>query len=194
MAEARKRNPHVILDCLPWTYPHWIKDRFSQDSADWFAAFLQVARQHYGLELDWVSAAQNENGTDLNWLKTQVRPTLDARGFSKVKLQAPDDDSEYWADLRRPGEGSRTRPARSGRRLPLCRRPRALADRPEGPPRRHGEGQALGQAAVGERGMEPVGRAMGRQGRALPGAADQQALHPRPHHQVRDLVPHRLDL
>src|SRR5271157_1573915 len=25
MAEARKRNPHVILDCLPWTYPRWIK-------------------------------------------------------------------------------------------------------------------------------------------------------------------------
>ena len=97
MAEARRRNPKVILDCLPWTYPRWITDRFSQDSADWFAAFLQVARQQYGLELDWVSAAQNENGTDFRWLKTQVRPTLDAHGFSKVTLQAPDDDSEFWA-------------------------------------------------------------------------------------------------
>ena len=96
MAEARKRNPHVILDCLPWTYPRWIKDRFSQDSADWFAAFLEVARKHYGLELDWIAAAQNENGTDLNWIRTQLRPTLDARGFPKVRVQAPDDDSEYW--------------------------------------------------------------------------------------------------
>jgi galactosylceramidase len=35
-------------------------------------------------------------GTDLNWIAKSLRPTLDAHGFSKVKLQAPDDDSEYW--------------------------------------------------------------------------------------------------
>ena len=96
MAEARKRNPRIILDCLPWAYPHWVEDRFSQKSADWFAAFLQVARAHYGLELDWIAAAQNEMGTDLDWIQKYLRPTLDARGFAKVKLQAPDDDSEYW--------------------------------------------------------------------------------------------------
>jgi len=96
MAEARKRNPGVVLDCLPWAYPHWVGDRFSQDSAEWFVAFLQVARKRYGLELDWISAAQNEMGTDLNWIRKDLRPALDARGFAKVKLQAPDDDSEYW--------------------------------------------------------------------------------------------------
>jgi galactosylceramidase len=96
MAEARKRNPNVILDCLPWGYPGWVGQRFSQESADWFVSFLEVARKHYGLEMNWVSAAQNENGTDLNWIAKYLRPTLDAHGFSKVKLQAPDDDSEYW--------------------------------------------------------------------------------------------------
>jgi galactosylceramidase len=96
MAEARKRNPLIILDSLPWAYPHWVGDRFSQESADWFTAFLEVARKHYGLELDWISAAQNEMGTDLNWIRKSLRPTLDARGFAKVKLQAPDDDSEFW--------------------------------------------------------------------------------------------------
>lgn len=96
MSEARKRNPKIMLDCLPWAYPAWISNRFSQESADWFAAFLEVARKHYGLELDWVSAAQNEMGSDYNWITKYLRPTLDARGFSKVKLQAPDDDSEYW--------------------------------------------------------------------------------------------------
>jgi len=96
MAEARKRNPQILLDCLPWAYPHWVADRFSQDSADWFVAFLEVARKHYGLELDWIAAAQNEMGSDLNWIRKTLRPTLDSRGFSKVKLQAPDDDSEYW--------------------------------------------------------------------------------------------------
>ena len=96
MAEARKRNPHLILDCLPWAYPDWVQNRFSPHSAEWFAAFLEVARKHYGLELDWISAAQNEMGTDLNWLRRNLRPTLDAHGFAKVKLQAPDDDSEFW--------------------------------------------------------------------------------------------------
>ena len=96
MAEARKRNPQMILECLPWAYPDWIGNRFSQESADWFAAFLEVARKNYGLDLDWVAAAQNEMGTDLNWIRENLRPTLDARGFAKVKLQAPDDDSEFW--------------------------------------------------------------------------------------------------
>lgn len=96
MAEARKRNPKVILDCLPWTFPRWVGDRFSSASAEWLASFLEVAKRQYGLEIDWVSAAQNEMGTDLNWIRKDLRPTLDARGFSKVRLQAPDDDSEYW--------------------------------------------------------------------------------------------------
>jgi len=96
MAEARKRNPQIILDCLPWAYPYWVGERFSPASAEWFAAFLQVARRYYGLELDWIAAAQNEMGTDVNWIKKQLRPVLDDRGFGKVKLQTPDDDSEFW--------------------------------------------------------------------------------------------------
>jgi len=96
MAEARKRNPRIILDCLPWAYPHWVGNRFSQESADWFTSFLEVARKHYNLELDWIAAAQNEMGTDLNWIRKNLRPTLDVRSFAKVKLQAPDDDSEFW--------------------------------------------------------------------------------------------------
>jgi len=96
MSEARKRNPKIMLDCLPWAYPAWVGNRFSKKSAEWIVAFLEVARKYYGLEMDWVSAAQNEMGTDLNWIANYLRPILDAHGFSKVKLQAPDDDSEYW--------------------------------------------------------------------------------------------------
>jgi galactosylceramidase len=96
MAEARKRNPKIMLDCLPWGYPNWVGNRFSQESADWFTAFLEVARKHYGLELNYIAAAQNEMGTDLNWITKYLRPTLDAHGFSKVKLQAPDDDDQHW--------------------------------------------------------------------------------------------------
>lgn len=96
MAEARKRNPRIILDCLPWAYPHWVGSPFSPEAADWFVSFLQVARKQYGFEVDWISAAQNEMGTDLDWIRKHLRPTLDAHGFARVKLQAPDDDSEFW--------------------------------------------------------------------------------------------------
>jgi len=96
MSEARRRNPRVILDCLPWSYPGWLRGRFSQDASDWFVAFLEVARKEYGMNVDWVAAAQNENGTDRDWIVRSVRPTLDRRGFRSVKIQAPDCDKGYW--------------------------------------------------------------------------------------------------
>jgi hypothetical protein len=96
MSEARRRNPRVILDCLPWSYPGWLRGRFSQDASDWFVAFLEVARKEYGMNVDWVAAAQNENGTDRDWIVHSVRPTLDRRGFQPVKIQAPDCEKGYW--------------------------------------------------------------------------------------------------
>jgi galactosylceramidase len=95
MSEARKRNPKIILDCLPWGYPSWVGDRFSQASADWLVSFLAIARKNYHMEINWLSASQNEMGTDLNWIFKTLRPTLDAHGFSKVKLVTPDDDSDW---------------------------------------------------------------------------------------------------
>jgi len=96
MSEARKRNPNIILDCLPWAYPAWIGNPFSKESANWFVSFLEVGKKYYGLDMNWIAAAQNERGTDLNWIAKTLRPALDAAGFSKIKIQAPDDDSEYW--------------------------------------------------------------------------------------------------
>lgn len=96
MAEARKRNPGIMLEGLPWAYPQWVGKPFTQEAADWFAAFLETACKHHGLELDWIAAAQNEMGTDHLWIRDHLRPTLDAKGFSKVKLQAPDDNARHW--------------------------------------------------------------------------------------------------
>jgi len=96
MAEARKRNSKITLDCLPWGYPNWVGTRFSQASADWTVAFLELAKRNYGIDINWISAAQNEMGTDLDWIANTLRPTLNAHGFVNVKLQAPDDDSECW--------------------------------------------------------------------------------------------------
>ena len=97
MAEARKRNPQIVLEGLPWAYPGWFQGgRFTRDSADWFVAFLEAGRKHHNLEIDWLAAAQNELGTDLGWIRDHLRPALDARGFKHVKLQGPDDDEDFW--------------------------------------------------------------------------------------------------
>ncbi|MCX6872612.1 MAG: Ig-like domain-containing protein [Verrucomicrobia bacterium] len=96
MAEARKRNPKVILDCLPWSYPYWVPDRWSQEAADWFVAFLDCAKNHYGLKMDWVGGEQNELGYDLNWIVNTLRPTMDAHGYADVKLQGPELAGSYW--------------------------------------------------------------------------------------------------
>ena len=97
MKEARARQPGILLDCLPWTYPAWIKGPFTQDATDWIAAFLDLARQQQ-TPLDWVSAAWNERGSDRDWIVNSLRPTLDARGHQAVRLQAPD-DGRPWEEF-----------------------------------------------------------------------------------------------
>lgn len=96
MKEARNRNPSIMLDYLPWCFPYWVSGKFTQDSADWFAAFLDVAQNQYSMNVDWVSAAENENGTNRDWIVNILRPTLNAKGYSSTKIQAPDDDTDFW--------------------------------------------------------------------------------------------------
>jgi galactosylceramidase len=98
MSEARKRNPKILLDCLPWTYPAWCGGPFTQDTADWYVSFLNCAKKTYGLDLDYVGAAQNERDIDPNWVVNVLRPTLDKAGYGKLKLQGPDttDISHFW--------------------------------------------------------------------------------------------------
>jgi galactosylceramidase len=98
MSEARKRNPKILLDCLPWTYPAWCGGASTQDTADWYVSFLDCAKKTYGLELDYVGAAQNERDMDPNWVVNVLRPTLDKAGYAKLKLQGPDttDISRFW--------------------------------------------------------------------------------------------------
>jgi galactosylceramidase len=49
------------------------------------------------MEVDWISAAQNENGTDRDWIVNSLRPALIERGFRSVRIQAPDCDKGFWA-------------------------------------------------------------------------------------------------
>lgn len=103
MKEARARQPGILLECLPWTYPAWVEGAFTPAATDWFVAFLDLARKQQ-TPLDWVSAAWNEKGTDRDWIVNSLRPTLDAKGYQAVRLQAPDDLDRYWQDFEKYGE------------------------------------------------------------------------------------------
>lgn len=97
MKEAKNRNPEVILEYLPWSFPGYLKPNiYTQESAEYFVSFLDVAKKQWNLDIDWVAAAENENYTNRDWLVNQVRPLLDNRGYKNVKIQGPDDNSGDW--------------------------------------------------------------------------------------------------
>ncbi|SHI30891.1 hypothetical protein [Algibacter luteus] len=97
MRAAKDRNPNMILEYLPWSFPGYLKPNiYSKESAEYFVTFLDVAKRDWGLDIDWVAAAENENYTDRDWLVNEVRPMLDARGYKNVKIQGPDDNSGDW--------------------------------------------------------------------------------------------------
>lgn len=53
MEEARKRNPSIILDTLPWGAPGWVGDGhfYSEDMAEYVADFLEGAKVHHHLDI-----------------------------------------------------------------------------------------------------------------------------------------------
>lgn len=55
MEEARKRNPNIILDILPWGAPGWIGGGkfYSQDMANYMADFIQGAEQQHHLNIGY---------------------------------------------------------------------------------------------------------------------------------------------
>ncbi len=126
MREARARNPRIALDVLQWGAPWWIgegttppvnpntrpyeelrdlqaKRFYSQDNADFIAGFIQAARRHHGLDIDYCGI-WNETPYDCEWIKL-LRKTLDARGLREVKIVAADQTGRHpWEiarDMRR---------------------------------------------------------------------------------------------
>ncbi|WP_282035773.1 hypothetical protein [Saccharicrinis aurantiacus] len=97
MKEAKDRNADMILEYLPWSFPAYLKPNiYTKESAEYFVSFLDVAKRDWGLDLDWVAAAENENDTDRDWLVNDLCPMMNARGYEDVKIQGPDDNSGDW--------------------------------------------------------------------------------------------------
>jgi O-glycosyl hydrolase len=70
MEEAKKRNPNIILDILPWGAPGWIGDGhlYSSDMADYVADFIKGAARVHHLQISYVGIA-NERMYDSNYVK-----------------------------------------------------------------------------------------------------------------------------
>src|SRR5579862_9151358 len=53
MTEARKRNPRIILDVLPWGAPGWVGGGklYSEDMASYMADFIQGAERVHHLDI-----------------------------------------------------------------------------------------------------------------------------------------------
>ncbi len=96
MSEARKRNPKIILDSLPWGAPGWIGNGrlYSQDMANYVADFLQGAEKSHSLDIAY-TGVWNERVYDADYVK-RLRSVLDADGLA-TKIVCCD---EY------PGEGA----------------------------------------------------------------------------------------
>jgi galactosylceramidase len=113
MKEARKRNPGIPLDVLQWGAPGWIGDQlefslrqngidgqaldakkfFSQDNADFIAAFIKGAKQYHDLDIQYCGL-WNERRHDPLWIKV-LRKTLDRAGLTGVKIIAADGSSGF---------------------------------------------------------------------------------------------------
>lgn len=79
MAEAHKRNPHIILEVLPWGAPRWVnpnpqgKDTlYTPRMAEYVADFIQAAKRDYGLDIAY-TGVWNERVYDAAYVKELYR-------------------------------------------------------------------------------------------------------------------------
>jgi len=70
MEEARKRNPKIILDTLPWGAPGWVGKGtlYTKAMADYVADFLQSAKKYHGLDIAY-TGIWNEKQFDATYVK-----------------------------------------------------------------------------------------------------------------------------
>ncbi len=90
MAEAKKRNPAVILEGLQWGAPGWIGNGsiYSQDNADFVCAWIKGAATYWGLTIQYLGG-WNERNYDIPYFKL-LRQTLDRHGLQHVRIDAGD--------------------------------------------------------------------------------------------------------
>ncbi|MDE3149024.1 MAG: DUF1080 domain-containing protein, partial [Acidobacteriota bacterium] len=85
MAEAHKRNPHIILEILPWGAPAWVgaeaeglpatagrRTLYTPKMAAYMADFIETAKRDYGLDIAY-AGPWNEKVYDAAYVKELYR-------------------------------------------------------------------------------------------------------------------------
>ena len=74
MAEARKRNPNIILDILPWGAPGWVgagpagkRTLYTPQMAEYVAGFILAAKRDYSLNIAY-AGVWNERNYDIPYI------------------------------------------------------------------------------------------------------------------------------
>jgi O-glycosyl hydrolase len=98
MEQAKQRNPNIKLYGLAWGAPGWIGNGnfWSTDMINYLVSWLGCAKQH-GLTIDYLGG-WNERGYNISWYE-QLRSTLNADGYSGVKIVAADSDWSVANDI-----------------------------------------------------------------------------------------------
>src|SRR5579859_2046914 len=70
MEEAKKRNPNIILEVLPWGGPGWVgKDSlYTPAMADYVARFIEAGRRDHHLDIEY-AGIWNEKAFDASYVK-----------------------------------------------------------------------------------------------------------------------------
>ena len=74
MEEAKKRNPDIILEVLPWGGPGWVgkNSLFTPAMADYVARFIEAARKDHHLDIKYAGIS-NERAFDIPYVKELAR-------------------------------------------------------------------------------------------------------------------------
>ena len=98
MAEAHKRNPHIVLEILPWGAPRWVASAaagnetlYSSRMADYVVDFIRTAKREYALDVAY-TGVWNERPFDIPYIKNLHR-RLQAAGLG-TKIVCCDGDWE----------------------------------------------------------------------------------------------------
>lgn len=100
MSEARKRNPNILLDTLPWGAPGWIGGGhlYSTDMANYMADFIKGAQTQHYLNIEF-TGIWNERMFDANYVKELHHVLTNAHLSTKIVCcdAYPSMDFGEWA-------------------------------------------------------------------------------------------------
>jgi len=98
LQEARKRNPNIFLDILPWGAPGWVGNHhlYSQDMIDYDLKFINAAHDRYGADINYVGI-WNETPYDREWIKALKGAVLSNNASHGLKTQViAADEGDDW--------------------------------------------------------------------------------------------------